>query len=141
MGRLKVDMDIKGKCLCGKVCIHIPQASEKLSVCHCKMCQTFFSSSFIFVRASNDKFSMSGDESIQHYRSSEAVERGFCRECGTSLFYCEIKTKYYCFPIGLFENIDQQAVLKTEFYTEYKPKYVTYQQDTVKITEKQMLHE
>lgn len=130
-------MNINGSCLCGKVKIHLPNVSSEVAVCHCQMRQKFFSSSFIFIGKKIGNFEIIGENWIKKYASSENIERGFCKNCGSSLFYWDKKSYHVCFPVGLFDDLEN-VQLTTEFYTEYKPSYLNYQEDTLKITEKQM---
>jgi hypothetical protein len=38
------------------------------------------------------------------FRSSEAVERGFCRDCGTPLTYNALETDRICISIGSLDH-------------------------------------
>ena len=45
-----------------------------------------------------------GEENISVFESSEWAERGFCKECGSHLFYRLKATHQYIMPAGLFDE-------------------------------------
>jgi hypothetical protein len=58
---------------------------DRPSICHCRMCQKAFGSFFApLVGVPVEKFELTRGE-IAVFKSSELVERGFCRDCGTPL--------------------------------------------------------
>jgi hypothetical protein len=77
-------MSISGGCQCGAVRF----AAEHLgasSICHCRMCQKATGGFFgPYVDAEGFAWTH-GPPS--HFRSSEAVQRGFCAACGTPLTF------------------------------------------------------
>ena len=56
-------------------------------VCHCRMCQKAFGGYFAPLAGVplGDFAWIKGTPGV--FQSSEAVERGFCRDCGTPLFF------------------------------------------------------
>ena len=71
---------------------------------------------------------INGEEQIQRYLSSEWAERGFCKQCGSSLFYHSLADDEYYFPAGLFDEIDQ-AKLTTEIFYDQKPAFFHFKGD------------
>lgn len=132
-------MELQGHCLCGEVRVTIPELSEEITVCHCHMCQKFFGGPFLSLAGVLPKdVEISGEEQIQRYLSSEWAERGFCKQCGSSLFYHSLTDDEYYFPAGLFAEIDQ-AKLTTEIFYDQKPAFFYYQEPTEKLTEEAFL--
>ena len=60
-----------------------------------------------------------GAENLGRYASSDWAERGFCRQCGSNLFYL-LKPNRYIIGAGLFDQ--QRFELEGEIYCEGKPK-------------------
>jgi hypothetical protein len=54
-------------------------------ICHCRNCQKAMGSPF-FARALFDQRSLKVEGDTAHYLSSEALERVFCKRCGTRMF-------------------------------------------------------
>jgi hypothetical protein len=62
----------------------------------------------------------SGEENIQRYSSSAWAERGFCKQCGSGLFYRLKETNHYILNMGSFD--DQQFFeIGSEIYVDDKP--------------------
>lgn len=73
-----------GGCQCGKVRYRVSGGLGRASLCHCRMCQ----------RASGNVFAplvtahgVEWEGTPARFASSDVADRGFCRDCGTPLFY------------------------------------------------------
>jgi hypothetical protein len=103
------------------------------------MCQKFFGGPFLSLAGVLPKdVEINGEEQIQRYLSSEWAERGFCKQCGSSLFYHSLADDEYYFPAGLFDEIDQ-AKLTTEIFYDQKPAFFHFKEPTEKLTEEAFL--
>ncbi|WP_428485016.1 GFA family protein [Rhodopila sp.] len=79
-------MDLEGGCQCGRVRYRAEGPSDLSSICYCRMCQKASGGPFmVFVRFLAHKISWSVQPEI--FASSNFVERGFCKACGTPLTY------------------------------------------------------
>jgi len=76
---------ITGSCLCGKVA-YSAKVKTGAGACHCHMCRKWSGGLYMSVHALG-KVEFQGAENIQNYESSEWAERGFCTQCGSSLYY------------------------------------------------------
>ena len=79
---------VSGRCECGKVCFSVESVSPAVTVCHCSQCRR--TSGHIWASAdtlSFDALRFSADEGLTWYASSSFAKRGFCRFCGSALFY------------------------------------------------------
>ena len=76
-----------GGCQCGAVRYALYAQPTNPHVCHCRMCQKAFGGYFAPLAGVplGDFAWVKGAPGI--FKSSEAVERGFCRDCGTPLFF------------------------------------------------------
>jgi hypothetical protein len=78
---------ITGGCQCGAVRYALHAPLDKPSICHCRMCQKAFGSFYApLVGVPISAFELTRGE-LSLFRSSDAVERGFCRDCGTPLSF------------------------------------------------------
>lgn len=78
---------LTGSCLCGSVRYVVRGQPMYITHCHCPSCRKASGAAFVTwftVRASEVEWR---GEPMALYRSSAAVERGFCRRCGTTLTY------------------------------------------------------
>ncbi|MEX2519906.1 MAG: GFA family protein [Paracoccaceae bacterium] len=80
-------MPMTGKCLCGAVRYEIQKDEQEVSACHCRMCQAWSGGVFFGIQAAKDEVTLEGAENLTLFRSSDWAERGFCKTCGSSLFY------------------------------------------------------
>jgi hypothetical protein len=74
-----------GGCLCGQVRYEARGAPVNVRACHCRLCQRATGQPFyarVLFRA--EDLDVTGD--YGRYPSSEHLDRGFCRTCGTTLF-------------------------------------------------------
>ncbi len=79
-------MDRTGQCLCGAVSFVVHGVlPEKASACHCGMCLRWAGGPLISMFVESIEFTK--DEGMAWKKSSHIAERGFCRECGSSLFW------------------------------------------------------
>uniref|UniRef100_A0A7S3K468 CENP-V/GFA domain-containing protein n=1 Tax=Aureoumbra lagunensis TaxID=44058 RepID=A0A7S3K468_9STRA len=75
-----------GGCLCGKVRYAVNGNVRGVVWCHCSQCQRSHGATAAYTSA--PKSSLIIDESnVSWYESSETSRRGFCSNCGSSLFY------------------------------------------------------
>lgn len=111
-------MTATGKCLCGAVRFQAEEVDTHLHGCHCSMCRGWSGASML--AASVGSVSFQGEDKIKRYASSDWAERGFCSECGTSLFYRLKEADQYILCMGAF---DDQSVFKLvgEIYVDEKP--------------------
>ena len=79
--------DLSGGCQCGAVRYRITGPLGHSGICHCRMCQKAFGGFFAPLAGvpPRDFAWLKGTPGV--FRSSEAAERGFCRDCGTPLFF------------------------------------------------------
>jgi hypothetical protein len=82
-------MDYRGGCQCGEVRYRAEGPRDRASVCYCRMCQKASGGPFMaFVRFPAHHVHWSGSPAV--FASSNRVERGFCRNCGTPLSYRQV---------------------------------------------------
>ena len=95
---------LTGGCQCGAVRYALLSRPTGASICHCRMCQKAFGSYFAPLAgvARADLAWTRGDPG--RFRSSEAVERGFCRDCGTPLFYSVIEKDRISVSLGSLDD-------------------------------------
>jgi hypothetical protein len=78
---------LKGRCDCGEVCFDVKDARDTVTVCHCSQCRRTSGHLWAATRANFDDVIFSKDAGLEWYRSSSLAKRGFCKHCGSSLFY------------------------------------------------------
>ena len=102
---------VKGQCLCGAVSFEIQGALSAPTLCHCGMCRRHHGAPGAYTSAPVSAYRISGEESLNWYGSSGDAERGFCRLCGSKLFWREVGGKSLDATMG---SLDQPTGLKLD---------------------------
>ncbi len=121
-----------GSCLCGAVKITANTLSEAVGACHCQTCRKWGGGPLLAVDGGTD-ISITGDEKITIYDSSEWADRGFCKGCGTHLFYRLKQNQQYILPAGLFGD-DHDFLFDHQVFVDEQPGYYQFANDTEKMT-------
>ncbi len=77
----------KGSCLCGAVQFELHGDLRPSVACHCSQCRKTSGHYWSATQVSNDKLVLTRDDGLKWFRSSETTRRGFCGQCGASLFW------------------------------------------------------
>ncbi len=94
-----------GRCLCGAVRYQIRGPLRPVVNCHCGQCR-----STAYTSAARADLVLTEDRGLKWYRSSEIARRGFCRDCGASLFWERLGGDQVAVAAGC---IDPPSGLKT----------------------------
>ena len=79
-------MPMTGGCLCGAIRYEASEPPIITGTCHCRSCQKWTGSAFMaMARFSRTALRFTKGEP-KLYRSSSIKEKGFCPDCGSSLF-------------------------------------------------------
>lgn len=103
-----------GGCLCGEVRYEVHGRVRDVVNCHCSKCRRFTGSIGSFTIAKRADLRLVKDQGLKWYRSVQDetpdVYRGFCSECGSSLFWDPRGKDYIAVTAG---TLDQPTGLKT----------------------------
>lgn len=81
------DDNVTGGCLCGAVRYRLIPPLRPVVACHCSQCRRTSGNYVSATAVSRERFALTREEGLAWYRSSARAQRGFCRNCGTSLFW------------------------------------------------------
>lgn len=121
-----------GKCLCGAVKVSAKNVSQRLGACHCSMCRKWNGGPLLAVDCGTE-VSFEGQENIVSYASSSWAERGFCKACGTHLFYKLKEKAKYIVSAGLFDDI-KDFTFDHQVFIDEKPGYYAFANKTHDMT-------
>ena len=100
-----------GACLCGAVRYRVAGKARPITVCHCGQCRRAHGYLGAYAAAAAEDLSIVEDGALAWYRSSAIAERGFCKNCGSSLFWKPAHGRHVSFSAG---SIDQPSGLAIE---------------------------
>ena len=95
-----------GGCQCGAVRYRITAPFENPHICHCRMCQKAFGNYFAALVGTKKTGLDWTRGQPAFFRSSEIVQRGFCRDCGTPLTFEFPDAENMDLTIGSFDEPD-----------------------------------
>ncbi|HEY0112605.1 MAG TPA: GFA family protein [Allosphingosinicella sp.] len=128
---------LEGKCLCGAVTVRMTPPEPHVEACHCGMCRRWGGGPFLSLKLVSDP-ELGGEEHIVRYASSDWAERGFCRGCGTHLFYYYKPKAGYSFTAGLFDGADGFEFAE-EIFIDEKPTYYDFAGERERLTGAEVL--
>lgn len=118
---------MKGHCLCGAVEIDLRDAHEEVDVCHCRMCQRWTGSMYAGIEG--EDFTVTGEDHVAVYRSSDWASRAFCKTCGSNLWFTFLPTGGRTFLAGLFD-LPEGLPIKHQIFVDEKPDWYDLAQDS-----------
>ena len=115
---------VSGSCLCGQVKLTIDKLDRGVVYCHCTQCRKQSGHYYAATNAINDNLHIKGEEHISWYAASDTAQRGFCKHCGSVLFWKPENADYTAImagcldaPTGLNEVSHIFTADKGDYYT------------------------
>ena len=127
----------KGHCLCGAVNFTVKNMKNSVEACHCGMCRRWGGGPFMCVECGTD-VTFEGEENITVYNSSDWAERGFCKKCGSHLFYRLKDANEHQLPVGLFDY-QKDFHFDLQVFTDRKPAFYSFANETKEMTEAEVI--
>ncbi|MCA3574463.1 MAG: GFA family protein, partial [Aestuariivirga sp.] len=76
-----------GSCLCGAVSFEVHGTLRPVLACHCVQCRKQTGNYMSATACADKELVLTRDEGLTWFRSSAEAQRGFCRTCGSVLFW------------------------------------------------------
>jgi hypothetical protein len=95
---------LQGGCLCGAVRYEAAGRFRPVIVCHCGMCQRTHGAPASYTAVDRPALKMTEDRGLRWYRSSDEARRGFCNECGASLFFDWLAAPHISIAAGTLDG-------------------------------------
>ena len=93
-----------GHCLCGAVHFRTSGRLREVIACHCSQCRRQTGHFYAATNVQDNGLSVEGGENVTWYRASETASRGFCRTCGSALFWKGDGSGYTSIMAGTFDQ-------------------------------------
>lgn len=94
----------RGSCLCGAVVFEVFGALPAPIACHCSMCRKAAGHFGAATQVPKSDIKMIAQNSLRWFASSPKVRRGFCAECGASLFFDAVFKEWTGISMGAFDG-------------------------------------
>ena len=93
-----------GGCQCGAIRFHATELRDNPHVCYCRMCQKATGNLFAaLVGVRHENLTWTRGKPAE-FNSSDSAARGFCADCGTSLYYRGLGGPHVSISIGAFDE-------------------------------------
>lgn len=92
-----------GSCLCRAVTFRTKGDLREVVACHCSQCRKQTGLYYAATNVLNGDIEISGEDSVTWYRASATARRGFCRICGSALFWQADGADHISVMAGSFE--------------------------------------
>ena len=99
-----------GRCACGAVRYEVSGETTKVTYCHCSKCRRWHGHVGAYTAAPKGNLKIVEGRGLKWYASSEKARRGFCGECGGTLFYDPLQKDHVSITAG---TLDPPTGLKT----------------------------
>lgn len=114
----------KGGCHCGTVQFVVDGALRDVVYCHCTQCRKQSGHFVAATRCDDEALTITGGDNLTWYAASDDARRGFCRHCGSLIFWkrqgssrTSIMAGSFDAPSGLFASHHIFAAHKGDYYT------------------------
>lgn len=93
---------ITGRCLCGEIAFDVAGTPKGASVCHCSQCRK--QSGHLWASAYVPRPDLTIKGPVAWFEASPNAKRGFCRRCGSSLFWAAYDEDTISFALGALDG-------------------------------------
>ena len=116
--RKRMKKNASGSCLCGKVKFHYELPTKWSAHCHCTICRRAHGAGYVtWVGVESEQFHFDEDSTLQWFSSSDHGQRGFCNQCGSSLFF---QSPRWPGEMGIvLANIEDEIDLEPQAHAHY----------------------
>ena len=118
----------EGGCLCGQVRYRVTGPLADVIACHCRMCRRTSGHHVAATAAPRQRFELTESAGLAWYQSSENSRRGFCRICGSSLFFDHGPDQPMGIAAGSLDG-DPALSLVAQIYVDEAGRYYTIRED------------
>ena len=112
----------KGSCLCGAVRFEAKGEMTEADACHCTDCRKFSGHFFVSANIKRTNLELEGEEHLTWFALNEKVRRGFCKTCGSSLFWDPLGHDWTAIGLGAFDDPPRTQLVK-HIWVSDKPDY------------------
>lgn len=88
MGTNNAPRPVAGACLCGAIAFRAILDKAEATACHCSQCRRWSGHHWASINVPAGSLAFDkGEDRVGWYRASDYARRGFCRDCGSALFW------------------------------------------------------
>ena len=130
---------VHGRCQCGAARFEAVLTSGEVDVCHCAMCRRMTAGPQFAVSAEHP-VAFESPEAVSVYKSSDWGERGFCKTCGSVLFWRTQDHQMGAINPFLLED-GPEFDFESEIFIDEKPDFYAFAGERRRMTGEQVFAE
>lgn len=100
-----------GGCLCGAVRYEVHGPLRQVVACHCSQCRRMTGHFLAATAAVRSHLKLTAAQGLKWYHSSDSARRGFCAECGSTLFWEADGRDYVSIAAGTLDEAAGLAIV------------------------------
>ena len=110
------------RCMCGAITIEFTGPFGSIDACHCSQCRRQSGHYWASTDIERERMTITGEDRLTWYQSSEKVRRGFCSTCGSALLWDVPGRSRIAIAMGAFDT-PTGARLHSHIFTADKGDY------------------
>lgn len=126
---------MKGQCVCGATQFELILKNHAVNSCHCSICRRQTSGVIMTIEVEPGSLHFIEQEHLGIYDSSAWGERGFCKQCGTNLFWRSKDHSYTNINAFALNEQPQDLSLAMEIFIDNKPTFYAFEGQRKTMTE------
>ena len=125
------EISFQGGCLCGSVKFEIKGKLRQVINCHCGQCLHTHGHYAAYTAVEKQFMKFVNDDGLKWFCSSNEARRGFCQECGASLFFERLGRSTISIAAGMLDFSEGLKTVEHIFIND-KPDYYEIDDDLPK---------
>jgi hypothetical protein len=113
---------MQGSCLCGAVQYKVQGTLRSVVACHCNQCRKTSGHYVAATQTLTENLKVEGTSNLTWYASSSQAQRGFCKTCGSQLFWRENDSPHTSIMAGTIDG-DTKLAMDRQLYPQSKGDY------------------
>lgn len=97
-------LSLKAKCLCGNISFKTTGYHRDVQNCHCIQCLKTHGNFAAYTKVEEKELKFLNKKTLKWFKSSKRAKRGFCNNCGASIFFKVLGTNQICISAGIFNK-------------------------------------
>ena len=134
-----MDKHVTGQCLCSATQFEVELPNHHVHSCHCSMCRRQSSGVIMTIDVVPESLKFTQQDQLGVYDSSAWGERGFCKNCGTILFWRSKDQSFCTINVFALQQLPQDLDFNLEVYIDHKPDFYSFAGQRKSMTEAEIV--
>ncbi len=131
--------EMGGKCLCGSVRFVAKGTIKRVSACYCGQCRRQNGGGPFYGVELKGELNVESESTLTWFASSERATRGFCQQCGSSLFWRAVDDpSFFDVSLGALDD-SERLTLQAHIFVDSCPSYLSIPDTAPHLTEEEVL--